>query len=198
MRRFAYSSDMKAAPPTPSSIRGKFVVIGIFGVAILLAAFAWWWNLRQNPRATALWGRDSIRLIRLAKHVELWDLAAADTASESAAAIERLIVDGTPYQILQRRNISQARGLIHARHALTEDASYDWGKQQQPPSDTDKVSWRFAIRFEENARTATLLVDPETRRIRLLETKREGIVIPRIIAGWEKFAERESAPPHPP
>lgn len=183
-----------AATPTPSSIRGKVVVLGIFGVAILLAAFAWWWNLRQNGRASQLWGRDNIRLMRLAKQVELWELAPADAPTiSSSERVERLIVDGTPYQILSRRNISQARGLVHARHALTEDASYDWTQPGGSAGSDNTDSWRLAVRFQEDEQTATLLIDPTSHRVRLLEGKREATAISRILAGWEKLAERENA-----
>lgn len=183
--------DSPAAPPPIHEIRGKFLVLGIFGVAIVLASFAWWWNLRQNHQIMSLWGMANVRLIRQAKQVELWDLAPADASSEDDAnVVERLIVEGTSYQILRRRHISQARGLIHARYALTEDASFDWTERQQPDG-SDQASWRWAVRFEEGSQAATLLIAPTSHRVRLLETKRQAAAIPRIIAGWEKLAERE-------
>src|SRR5688572_14162169 len=102
-----------------------------------MAAFAWSWNYNRGRKSMEFWGRDAAVLIRQAPQVELWRLAGDN---DSQAAVERITVGGTPLAVIERTDISQAQGLLHARFALTEDASFDFTEGKPAP----QPRWDYA------------------------------------------------------
>jgi hypothetical protein len=118
---------------------GKLVILGMLAVALAAAAFAWWRQYHLGRRSLEYWGAEGARLIRAAPQVELVKL--------SGAAAE------APPNSL-RRDVSQARGLVHARQALISDASFLWGDK---PSTTP--AWEYALVFRDGSREFTVLLD---------------------------------------
>lgn len=91
------------------------------------------------------------------------DLAGPDT----------IVVDGTTWLIRKRANISDARGLVHARQSLIQDATYQWNEEQLGPDS----SWTHALVYTSTENEpVTLLFD--------LGLHTEGYV--REIGGTEK------------
>jgi hypothetical protein len=118
-----------AARPTASA--GRTVVVGLLGVAVALAVFAVWFQWRQTRRCLAFYGAEAARLIQGAPRTELWKLA-VDPATGRIVATER-------------RDISSARGLVHVRRGLVEDANFAWGTVTAArPAPTD---WDEALAF---------------------------------------------------
>ncbi len=100
----------------------------------------------------------------------------ASEATESALS-ETLTVAGQPRRVAERRDISQVRGLVHARHALVVDTNYLWGESRGDC----QADWAFALRFEDRGQQATLVFDRACARIRLLEQDKE-VGIPRPLS----------------
>ena len=46
-------------------------VAGMLGTAVVLAAFAWWWNYNRGRAALAFYGPEAAHLIRTAPTVEI-------------------------------------------------------------------------------------------------------------------------------
>jgi hypothetical protein len=159
---------------------GKLVVLSIFAVALLMAAFAWWWNRQQGRQALEFWGKESALAIRDGQKVELLRLRPKNGR----------LVDLEGFDLIETKDISQAQGLIHARHSLLQDASFDWnanlvGHMAFEPKDV------FAVRFtRQDVITTIVFIDLSGGRIFHSESGREIILNPKTRSGWETFISR--------
>lgn len=112
-----------AATPAGSSAShgaasGGRIVMGLMLLAAALAAFAVWFQWNQTRRCLSLYGAERARAIQAAPRVELWGLA-VDPQS------------GRP-RVTERHDISRAKGLVHLRRGLVEDANFSWSDVQEP------------------------------------------------------------------
>jgi len=168
---------------------GKLVVLSIFAVALLMAAFAWWWNRQQGRRALEFWGKDSALAIRDGKKVELLRLRPKNGR----------LVDLEAFEIVETKDISQAQGLIHARHSLLQDASFDWDAKPASHSQFETKTDVLAVRFtRQDVSTTIVFIDLPSGRIFHSESGREIILNPKTCSGWQLFISRYfpgAAPP---
>jgi hypothetical protein len=146
--------------------RGKLAVLTMLGVAVLMAAFAWWWNYSRGQRCLAFYGSQSAALIRTAPKVEI---------VKSSQAGEASVID-----------ISQAPGLLNARTSLLDDASFQW---TVPPA-AGAASDRQRVRFARGDREVTLLLDFGTRTITVESGGRAATLDEKTASGWQRFIGR--------
>ena len=167
------------------SSHSKLLILVIVGLSAVLATFAWWYRWQQGERALSLWGSETAWLIRHAGQVELLRLADPAAVSESADS-EMLLVDGQRRLIQGRKVISKARGIQHARQALIEDASFHWDASRDgcPPH------WDYLLRFTEGALEASVAIDLDCQRVRLVQGGREVSVAP-IADGLRQFLNEQ-------
>jgi hypothetical protein len=178
--------------------RGKLVVGSILTVALLLALFAVYWHWKHRHRAAEFWGAETSQLIGGARRAELLVLRSpadgplsetSDQPPGTQESSDSLLINGQSYAIASTLNVSDAPGLIHARHSLTEDASFRWDT-----SESDCQSqWRRAIRFTEDDRSTTLAFDFACGRVHSLESGKTVAVLPRIVQGFQRVTERAEA-----
>lgn len=116
--------------------RGKFVIGLMIAVAIALSAYAWWYQYHRNPRIKGLLGTAGVLAIQYSPHVEFIRLSSDSAADSQSSKIGDLEYRGIPI------DISRSSGLVHVRHALLNDGTYDWEK---PPEDA--APWDFVLRF---------------------------------------------------
>ena len=163
-------------------VQGKYVILFIFGSAIAAAVFAWSFQYLRGRRILELWGADNARLIRFeGKRVTLLTLKPHEEQSDDAA--RTINVDKLAFDVVAQKQISEAPGIIHARQALIEDASFQWDK----PRGDCEAQWRYALEFREGNQVATVLLDMHCQRARLLENGHEAAIHPKIFTGWETF-----------
>lgn len=122
---------------------GKLVVLGILLAATLAATYAWINQRSAGRMALEFWGQEAAFAMRHAKQVELHRL---DSAGQPAQTVD----------------LSEAKGLVHARHSLIVDASYVWDSADSQPesipnSTPNSPNWQYEIHFE----------DPQSYGIRL-------------------------------
>lgn len=162
----------------------------MLGVALAAAAFAWWWNYQRGHQSLEFYGSETARLVRTAEQVELLELEPQDSSTGSPSsplpAAQSLMVEGQPHAVVRRADISQAKGLLHARSALLDDASYNWKAR---PSDATP-SYSHAVRFSDGNRNAILAFDLTNRTVSLPESSRRATLIPKIVSGWQIFINR--------
>ncbi len=167
--------------------RGKLLIGVIFAVAALMAGFAVWWQVQQQRRALAFWGRDNAILIRHAPHVELLRLE-PDAADDTREAIP---FGAATYRVAERMDMAEVEGMLHARHSLIEDYSFVWDEvngdgapgHPSPP-------WRFAFRFKEAENETVVLFDQDCRFVG--SAKQEvAVLIPKISAGLLKYTAKQ-------
>ncbi len=156
----------------------------MLAVAIALAVFAWYWRWQHGHRTAELWGPETLLLIRSAPQATLLTLETA--ADPEAPTGESLSVAGRTYPVAATVDLANVPGLIHARHSLTEDASYEWA----PPADNCQPVWTHALRLTSDKRTTTLLFDFDCHFIGKEEAGAVAEVVPRISAGWQRVFER--------
>jgi hypothetical protein len=106
------------------------------------------------------------------------DATAADPATDDSIDI------GGRLPVVRRHELTTARGMLNLRHALRQDASYDFASpvSRDPP-------WTFAIRFADGERTLTLAFDPIGRRVAVVETGRVAGLAEKTAAGLEIFLD---------
>ena len=86
---------------------------------------------------------------------------AADSAGDGAAGANELAVGEAVLTVLSERDVTKARGLIHARHALTEDISFAW---DEPVGGADPV-WTVALRFSDVETSTTVVFSDNCERV---------------------------------
>ena len=129
--------------------RGKYIVLGILLLAILLAGGNMMFQTRSSQRAVEYWGREAAQRILAGQHVAVGQL------SDSESTSEFLQVGSRRLAVMPEVDASRAPGLLHVRRALTSDGLYDW--EAELPS--GEVVWRYALRFRDGEDESTLLLD---------------------------------------
>jgi hypothetical protein len=125
-------------------LSGKLVIVGILGVALAAAGTSWWFRYSATRRAAEFWGPRASMLIRNATLVELIELApSAELGDTSGAFVYTVVLGDESYFFRRRFDVSNARGLVHLRHALLEDRSFNWPSRDDIPD----ADWRWGLRF---------------------------------------------------
>lgn len=162
---------------------GTPLVLGLLLVAVGLASFALWFQWRQTRRCLAFYGSDAAGLIQRAPRVEAW---------ERAPAVHD---DG-----VRRWDVTHARGLVHLRRGLVEDANLDWDRVETRPIAAD--AWQFALAFfaspgAERPAVVLLVERGDDGASLAVEGKPDRVGLGRLDAGLERWwrASREDARP---
>ena len=129
---------------------GTKLVVALGGLALVLGAISWWYRFEAAHRATLYWGPQAAELILEPGQVEaLALLPAIESESEADNSLSEL---GGEYRVASRHDLTDARGTVHLRHALTSDRNYRWNHSAQAPA-----SWRWALRFYDDDRQLVVL-----------------------------------------
>ncbi len=170
---------------SPRTVSGKWIILSFFSVALAMAVSAWAYYYFQQRRPMELWGADTARLILQAPKVEGWRLSVAleDPASAEGNA-QTITVGSQRLTIIERRELTDARGLLHFRKGLLNDRCFDWNADVSAATN----DWRYGLRFSDGDAQATLLFAPKAQRLRSLESGAEVSIAP-IAAGLEAFLQ---------
>lgn len=168
---------------------GKMVIAAMFLAAVGAVGVSFWYHHQKSRRALAFLTPETARLVTQAPRVELLLLAPRATPAENA---EVVLIEGEPHPIFERRDLSAAPGLVHARHALLEDDNYDW-KSGDVAACTPE--WTQALRFSTDEASATLVFAFNCERMSVAD-RDESIAIPRIAPALESFFTASDAKDH--
>lgn len=154
------TAENPPSAPAARPDRGKLAVVSILALALVMATVAWWWNYQRGRHCLELYGSEAALLIRRAPRVEIID------------------AEG------QATDVSQAPGLLNARTALLDDASYQWSVSAQPAGEVRTVRFsrgnvHVSLQF---ARLGDSLVVVESGRGATLQKKTAD--------GWREFLGR--------
>lgn len=129
------SEAVVVARPNP----GSLLVIGLLGIGLAAAATGIWFQWQQTRRCLSFYGVAAAAQISRAPRVELWLLEQPSGSSHTGRlrASRRLV-------------ISEAKGLVHLRRGLVEDANFAWGESVMARPLPDS-SWDVALVFAEDA-----------------------------------------------
>ena len=178
------------AENTPMANRGAWAIAVIFGVGLAMAAGSVWYHYGQGRQCLEFWGQHDGELIRHAPMVELWVLGEPEEPEQAGEAADPLEIDGQPRRIVRRLDISQARGLVHARHALILDANYLW-----PPTDgrepVNVARWTHALAFSRGSDRVVLMFDFDRGHVRRLTLPQALQLVPTIAAAEQALLQRE-------
>ena len=148
-----------------ASSSGTRAVAGMFAIALLMTAFAWWWNYNRGKRALDFYGSEGAFLVRTAPVVEY--------------------LKPKPEELI---DISKAPGLINARASLLSDASYDW-----TASDVRQESPLFSVRFRRGERSVVVTFDFENRTVHSSTTERTAKLAKKTADGWQSYLAKQSS-----
>lgn len=141
----------------PKLSRGSFVILLMCFVALGLSIYAAWYRYNAGDAALRFWGKEAALRIRSADKVSLLSLADEQTPSSDAA--ESINIAGKSHAVVKSIEITTARGLIHARHALLEDASLD----ETAKPNASPTQWHRVIQFVAKDGAATsVAIDLDT------------------------------------
>lgn len=162
---------------------GKLVVLTIFVVAIAMASFALWWNWGMGHRSLDYWGESGALLIRDAESVTLLKLK--PRIPTTVTKDPPLPMESSDWNPAETQDISNAKGLVHARHAFLQDASFDWN--QSLPNNSE---WQYAVLFQGKKGHIYVVLDLKNGVVG--SSKRYGTLSlnSKTAAGWKLFIRR--------
>lgn len=161
--------------------RGSLAIVVIFGVAVCAAAFAVWYQFDQQRRSLEFWGNDTATIIRHTRHVEVLRFSKIDDKTKDS-----ILIDGARFAIVSSRQIDAMAGLVHVRHALISDASYEW---ENASRDSDP-KWEFGFRFTRDNFSVVIAVDSSCDKICFVGKNRTLAVAEKIAKGLKQFFNR--------
>jgi len=123
------------ARPNP----GTLLVVGLLGLGLVAAGTGIWFQWQQTRRCLSFYGVENAASISRAPQVELWLLAQAAGDSHTG----RL-------RASRRLDISEAKGLVHLRRGLVEDANFAWAAAT-PDGPQPDAAWDIALVFAQDA-----------------------------------------------
>ena len=179
--------------------QGKLVIGGMVAIGVALAMFAWWARYSRSQKVLAAWGPDAVVAIRIGEKVELLQLRPAEPAATDAPAYVFIPADerssgsrAEKLAITQLTNITDAPGLIHARHHLVHEKGFLW---EQARSADCRPKWETALRFWNHDVSATMVFDFRCNRVCLVERETEVSLTPIISEALQFFLAEFSSNP---
>lgn len=130
--------------PSPTSVSrtspGTRLVVGLLGLGLTAAGLGIWFQWQQTRRCLEFYGVEAAARISRAPRVELWSLKPlADHGHTGRLAAT------------QRREISTAKGLVHLRRGLVEDANFMWSKPPGGDQPLPDAAWDVALVFKDDS-----------------------------------------------
>lgn len=165
---------------------GRFAVALVLVLAVALAAFNVWFRHATTSRIHERWG--TATMDRIAHAPRAWwcelapsqgqggdaDASQAADAADAPRPAPTIELDGQRYEVLRVGDLVAARGATNLRHALGQDASYEWDAEaEHGPGD---ANWRWMIVFSpsdplpRNGRDASVVA-------KLVSTDRENTAL---------------------
>ncbi len=135
--------------------QGQLLSVGMITLAAMAAGFSWYWNVQTTRRCLEFWGPEAALRIASAPKADLLQIGEMDQAGPAAQVVTN---PAEPFVVLQRVEISQARGFSNVRRLLVQDRSFDW---TTPPCSFPQ-SWKLALRFDDDKASSLVLLAPET------------------------------------
>lgn len=172
--------------PASAGRLGQWVILTMFSLAIGAAAFAWIWRKTQTDDCLAFWGSDGAEAIRTGEKITLLRLVPA----RSDEASDLTLPSGKRWHAAATVDLSQAKGITHARRALIEDSGFDWS-QGVIAREPDRLD--FAIRFQRgNDRPVTVGLDLEGNLFHHVESGKSLTAHEKLVSGWKDYANRHA------
>jgi len=167
--------------------RDKAVILILFALAIAGGSFAIWYHYDQGRYVRVLWGPAAAGTVRNSQHVELLVL---DPSRDSPDLSGTIWPDWLASAVTARHDLTSARGLIHVRHALLVDASYE-----QPVSiSTSSPRWHYALCFIRQADPPTyVLLDLEDRWLAVSSTGQRARLGTEMASGLRRWLNESAA-----
>jgi len=172
------------------SLKGKLVILFIFGLALVAVVAALWYRYEQTRRTLGYWGPENAALLKSSAEAELIELAPPNAPIDAQS--ETLEVDGQRRRIVRRVDITRARGLVNVRNALTLDASYGW----DTAATNCHSDWDYALRLTDGPQEVVLLLDMQCGQVRPLDGSKAAHIDP-ILDGLREFFSEQFPPAEP-
>ncbi len=163
--------------------RGKLVSLILIALGLSAAVLAVGYQYRATRRTLAFWGGEAAALIARAPQVELLFLAPPVEGTDPSSATYSLDKALAGARAI---DISSARGVVHLRHSLVEDATFDWN----PPAGKPKGAWTHALRFSDDDRSAVVAFDLISEQATLAPTQSVVSIRP-ISRGLKTFFDEQ-------
>lgn len=162
-----------------------------------MSGFAWWYQYKMGRRSAAFWGPTGVVLVQYAPEVDFVPLFPQKNSQNQDSSVPTLAIDGVEWWAGEPINITNSRGLVHVRHALVDDLSFDWAA----PTTSRPKRWEFLLRFRDRDQHVTVAIDTESGQLFYVEGARIAQFIPHIGAAmrqkrddWQKMVPRSPAP----
>lgn len=178
---------MLDAPAPPSGSRrtsGAWLVGGMLALGMALAVFGVWYQWGQTRRCLAFYGSEAAHRIQVAPRVELWrlDPAGAAVRPESDRCTD----------------VSRARGLVHLRRGLVEDANFAWDETPAPVRPAPAIVLAFFDHADDVDPKTVVVVHLDERGGWLEVAGRPGVLaLGRIVAGLRTWLQDVAPAPAP-
>lgn len=167
--------------PSGRTFSGKYAILAILllGVAAAVGSQLYYKNLQERPMA--LWGKEPALLFAKAPLASAMLLVPAE-GKRSIAPLERIMVGGEHFGVLDEHQVAGRPGLSHIRQALLNDNSFDWSEAKKDC----KPEWKYALEFSNGNAAAMLLIAPNCGLVRLTTTGATGNMQP-VMPGLDRF-----------
>ena len=136
---FIRASIVSQAVVVSRSSLGSFLVFGLVGLGVVAAGIGIWFQWQQTRRCLTFYGVETASRISRAPRVELWRLTPPATSGHTG----RL-------SAVQRLDITTAKGLVHLRRGLVEDANFEWVKSVSSHQPLPDAAWDVAFVFTDD------------------------------------------------
>ena len=150
--------------------RGQILILAIVGIAVAMASYTCWHHYRKGYYALRMWGPESATLIRHAQQVRLLKLApGSGDKDENQSIPDKIRIGEEDFSVVETLDISTIRGLVHARHTLIVDRSFDWDRNVESAT----AHWDFALEFSDQDQQVTLVFALQERLVHNVNTGKQ-------------------------
>jgi hypothetical protein len=158
---------------------GRWAILAVAAMALLMASYAWWHHRQSGRRALAFWTPATSLLISRSASVDIFELGPLPTENSAGADPAADRFGNLPLVARRTKLIERAAsvpGLGKACTILLQDNAFAWDE----PIDACQPVWQYAIEFRDADRAATVLISLSCPRVKLLN--RDATVSIRPIA----------------
>jgi len=139
---------------------GTRLVVAIGGLALALGVVSWWYRFESAHRATQFWGPAAAELIAERSDVLGLKLELAPEPVDGVPSGDWISLSPHDYETPLRKDLTDAPGMVHLRHALLTDSNYLWMKRPEVPD-----TWRWVLRFSQGDRYVLILLSDDLARL---------------------------------